>query len=131
MKLEEIKNPEFKNLINLAYMQGENSNEEAIIKIEQDMKEYIQENELIISVEENEPVKIPYGNDDDYIVPVFTDEREYTLGMQYFSLNVMDENKNYIIEKLDYFKKLKEDPKFLGFLVNISSVSYILNVSLL
>ena len=95
------------------------------------MKEYIQENELIISVEENEPVKIPYGNDDDYIVPVFTDEREYTLGMQYFSLNVMDENKDYIIEKLDYFKILKEDPKFLGFLVNISSVSYILNVSLL
>ena len=131
MKLEEIKNPEFKNLINLAYMQGENGNEEAIIKIEQDMKEYIQENELIISVEDDEAVKIPYGNDDDYIVPVFTDEREYTLGMQYFSLNVMDENKDYIIEKLDYFKKLKEDPKFLGFLVNISSVSYILNVSLL
>ena len=131
MKLEEIKNPEFKNLINLAYMQGENGNEEAIIKIEQDMKEYIQENELIISVEDDEAVKIPYGNDDDYIVPVFTDKREYTLGMQYFSLNVMDENKDYIIEKLDYFKKLKEDPKFLGFLVNISIVSYILNVSLL
>ena len=131
MKLEEIKNPEFKNLINLAYMQGENGNEEAIIKIEQDMKEYIQENELIISVEDDEAVKIPYGNDDDYIVPVFTDKREYTLGMQYFSLNVMDENKDYIIEILDYFKKLKEDPKFLGFLVNISSVSYILNISLL
>ena len=39
--------------------------------------------------------------------------------------------KEYVIEKLDYFKKLKEDPKFLGFLVNISSVSYILNTSLL
>ena len=36
-----------------------------------------------------------------------------------------------IIEKLDYFKKLKEDPKFLGYLVNISSVSYIINTSLL
>ena len=131
MKLEEIKNPEFKNLINLAYMQGENGNEEAIIKIEQGMKEYLQENELIISVENEEPVKIPYGNDDEYIVPVFTDEREYVLGMQYFSLNVMDENKDYIIEKLDYFKKLEDDPKFLGYLVNISSVSYILNVSLL
>ena len=131
MKLEEIKNPEFKNLINLAYMQGENGNEEAIIKIEQDMKEYIQDNEFIISTEESKPVRIPYGNDDEYIVPVFTDEREYILGMQYFSLNVMDENKDYIIEKLDYFKKLKDDPKFLGYLVNISSVSYILNVSLL
>ena len=131
MKLEEITNPEFKNMINLAYMQGENNNQEAIDKIEQDMKEYIKENPLIISIEDNKPVKIPYGNHDEYIVPVFTDEREYTLGMQYFSLNVMDENKDYIIEKLDYFKKLKEDPKFLGFLVNISSVSYILNTNLL
>lgn len=132
MKLEEIKNPELKNLINLAYMQGENGNEEAILKIEEDMKEYIKKNPLIISVENNEAVKIPYGNEDEYIVPVFTDEREYVLGMQYFSLNVMDENKSYIIEKLDYFnEKLKSDPKFLGYLVNISSVSYILNTSLL
>ena len=131
MKLEEITHPEFKNLINLAYMQGENGNEEAIIKIEQDMKEYIQDNQFIISIEDNKPVKIPYGNDDEYIVPIFTDEREYTLGMQYFSLNVMDENKEYIIEKLDYFKKLKGDPNFLGYLVNISSVSYIINTSLL
>ena len=131
MKLEEIKHPEFKNLINLAYMQGENGNEEAILKIEQDMKGYIQDNQFIISIEDNEPVKIPYGNDDEYIVPIFTDEREYILGMQYFSLNVMDDNKEYIIEKLDYFKKLKEDPNFLGYLVNISSVSYIINTSLL
>lgn len=132
MKLEEIKNPELKNLINLAYMQGENGNEEAILKIEEDMKEYIKKNPLIISVENNEAVKIPYGNENEYIVPVFTDEREYVLGMQYFSLNVMDENKSYIIEKLDYFnEKLKSDPKFLGYLVNISSVSYILNTSLL
>lgn len=131
MKLEEINNPEFKNLINLAYMQGENNNQEAILKIEEDMKEYIKENQFIISTEDDKPVKIPYGNDDEYIVPVFTDYREYTLGMQYFSLNVMDENKDYIIEKLDYFKKLEDDPKFLGYLVNISSVSYILNVSLL
>ena len=86
---------------------------------------------IIISIEDNEPVKIPYGNDGEYVVPIFTDEREYTLGMQYFSLNVMDENKEYIIEKLDYFKKLREDPNFLGYLVNISSVSYIINTSLL
>lgn len=131
MKLEEITNPEFKNMINLAYMQGENNNQEAIDKIEQDMKEYLKENPLIISTEDNEPVKIPYGNHDEYIVPVFTDEKEYTLGMQYFSLNVMDENKDYIIEKLDSQKKLKEDTKFLGFLVNISSVSYILNTTFL
>lgn len=131
MKLDEIKNPEFKNYINLAYMQGENNNMKAIEKIEEDMKEYIKNNYFIISIEDDKPVKIPYGNDDEYIVPVFTDEREYILGMQYFSLNVMDENKEYIIEKLDYFNQLKQDSKFLGYLVNISSVSYILNTDLL
>lgn len=131
MKIEEIENPEFKNYMNLAYMQGENNNREAVLKIEQDMKEYIDENPFIISVESGKPVKIPYANDGEYIVPIFTDEREYSLGMQYFSLNEMAENKGYVIEKLDYFKKLREDPNFLGFLVNISSVSYIINTSLL
>lgn len=131
MKLDKIKNPEFKNYINLAYMQGENNNMQAIEKIEEDMKEYIKNNYFIISIEDDKPVKIPYGNDDEYIVPVFTDKREYVLGMQYFSLNVMDENKEYIIEKLDYFNQLKQDSKFLGYLVNISSVSYILNTDLL
>ncbi len=131
MKIEEINHPELKNYINLAYMQGENGNQEAVLKIEEDMKEYLKDNVFIISVEDNEPVKIPYGNDGDYIVPIFTDKREYDMGMQYFSLNEMAENKDYIIEKTDFFKKLKEDPNFLGFLVNISSVSYIINTSLL
>lgn len=131
MKIEEISHPELKNYINLAYMQGENGNQEAVLKIEEDMKEYLKDNVFIISVEDNEPVKIPYGNDGDYIVPIFTDQREYDMGMQYFSLNEMAENKDYVIEKTDYFKKLKEDPNFLGFLVNISSVSYIINTSLL
>ncbi len=131
MKIEEISHPELKNYINLAYMQGENGNQEAVLKIEEDMKEYLKDNAFIISTEDNEPVKIPYGNDGDYIVPIFTDKREYDMGMQYFSLNEMAENKDYIIEKTDYFKKLKEDPNFLGFLVNISSVSYIINTSLL
>ena len=131
MKIEEITHPELKNYINLAYMHGENENQEAVQKIEEDMKEYLKGNEFIISIENNEPVKIPYGNDGDYIVPIFTDKREYDMGMQYFSLNEMAENKDYIIEKTDYFKKLKEDPNFLGFLVNISSVSYIINTSLL
>ena len=56
MKIEEIENPEFKNYMNLAYMQGENNNREAVLKIEQDMKEYIDENPFIISVENGKPV---------------------------------------------------------------------------
>ena len=131
MKLEEIKHPELKNHINMVYMHGENQNQEAIEKTEQEIKEYISDKEFIISVEDNEPVKIPYGNDGKYLVPIFTDALEYENGMQYFSLNVMDENKEYIIEKLDYFKKLKEDPNFLGYLVNIARVSYIINITLL
>lgn len=131
MKIEEVKHPELKNHINMIYMHGENQNQEAIERTEDEIRKYISDNEFIISIEDGTPVRIPYGNDGQYIVPIFTDALEYEIGMQYFSLNVMDENKDYIIEKLDYFKKLKEDPKFLGYLVNISSVSYILNISLL
>ena len=51
--------------------------------------------------------------------------------MEYFRLNEMDENKEYVIEKLDYYKKLKEDPNFLGYIVNIARISYILNIAIL
>ena len=131
MKLEEIKHPELKNHINMIYMHGENQNQEAIEKTEQEIKEYISDKEFIISIEDDNPVRIPYGNDGKYLVPIFTDALEYKNGMQYFSLNVMDENKEYIIEKLDYFKKLKEDPNFLGYIVNIARVSYIINTTLI
>ena len=131
MKLEEIKHPELKNHINMIYMHGENQNQKAIENTENEIKDYIKDAYFIISVENSKPVKIPYGNDGQYIVPIFTDALEYKNGMQYFSLNVMDENKDYLIEKLDYFKNLKEDPNFLGFLVNVSRVSYIINTTLL
>lgn len=131
MKIEEIKHPELKNHINMIYMHGENQNQKAIEKTENEIKEYIKDNYFIISIEDENPVKIPYANDGQYLVPIFTDEAEYINGMQYFSLNVMDENKEYIIEKLDYFKKLKEDPNFLGYIVNIARVSYIINPTLL
>ncbi|WP_407421360.1 hypothetical protein [Methanobrevibacter sp.] len=131
MKIEEINHPELKDHINMIYMHGENQNQKAIERTEMEIKEYISDKEFIISIEDNEPVKIPYGNDGKYIVPIFTDALEYKNGMQYFSLNVMDENKECIIEKLDYFKKLKEDPNFLGYIVNIARVSYIINITLL
>ena len=115
----------------MIYMHSENQNQEAIDKTESEIKEYLKDKFFIISVEDEQPVKIPYANDGEYIVPIFTDEQEYINGMQYFSFNVMDENKDYVIEKLDYFKKLKEDPNFLGYIVNIARVSYILNTSLI
>ena len=132
MKIEEIKHPELKNHINMIYMHGENENQKAIEKTESEIKEYIKDKEFIISIEDNEPVKIPYGNDGNYLVPIFTDALEYKNGMQYFSLNVMDENKEYIIAKLEkYNKKLKENPNFLGYIVNIARVSYIINITLI
>lgn len=131
MKIEDINNPELKNHINMIYMHGENQNQKAIDETEEKIRNYIKENYLIISVEDGKPVKIPYANDGEYLVPAFTDEHEYVMGMQYFSLNVMDENKEYVIEKLEHFKKLKEDPNFLGYIINIARVSYIINTSLL
>ena len=99
--LEEIKHPELKNHINMMYMHGENNNQEAIEKTEAIIKDYIQDKEFIISVEDDEPVKIPYANDGEYLVPIFTDKQEYENGMEYFRLNEMDENKEYAIEKLN------------------------------
>lgn len=131
MKIEEIKHPELKNHINMMYMHGENQNQEAIEKTENTIKDYIKDKYFIISIENDEPVKIPYANDGEYLVPLFTDALEYEKGMDYFKLNEMDANKGYIIEKLDYFKKLKEDPNFLGYIVNIARVSYILNIAIL
>lgn len=132
MKIEEIKHPELKNHINMIYMHGENENQKAIEKTESEIKEYIKDKEFIISIENGETVKIPYGNDGNYLVPIFTDALEYKNGMQYFSLNVMDENKEYVIDKLEkYNKKLKEDPNFLGYIVNIARVSYIINITLI
>ncbi|WP_296799912.1 hypothetical protein [uncultured Methanobrevibacter sp.] len=132
MKIEEIKHPELKNHINMIYMHGENENQKAIEKTESEIKEYIKDKEFIISIEDGETVKIPYGNDGNYLVPIFTDALEYKNGMQYFSLNVMDENKEYVIDKLEkYNKKLKEDPNFLGYIINIARVSYIINITLI
>ena len=132
MKIEEIKHPELKNHINMIYMHGENENQKAIEKTESEIKEYIKDKEFIISIEDGETVKIPYGNDGNYLVPIFTDALEYKNGMQYFSLNVMDENKEYVIDKLEkYNKKLKEDPNFLRYIINIARVSYIINITLI
>lgn len=131
MKIEEIEHPKLKNHIQMIYMHGENQNQDAIDKTEAEIKEYIKDKCFIISIEDENPVKIPYANDGEYLVPIFTDEHEYTMGMQYFSFNVMDENKEYIIEKLDYFNQLNGDPNFLGYIVNIARVSYIINRDLL
>ncbi|MGN0177260.1 MAG: hypothetical protein ACI389_05465 [Methanobrevibacter sp.] len=130
MNLEKIKHPELKNHINMIYMHGENQNQTAINKVETEIKDYIYNKEFIISTKEEKPLKIPYANDGEYLVPIYTDEKEYITAMDYFSLNKI-ENKEYIIEKLNYFKKIKEDPNFLGYIVNIARVSYIINPTLL
>ena len=130
MNLEKIKHPELKNHINMIYMHGENQNQTAINKVETEIKDYIYNKEFIISTKEEKPLKIPYANDGEYLVPIYTDEKQYITAMDYFSLNKI-ENKEYIIEKLNYFKKIKEDPNFLGYIVNIAIVSYIINPTLL
>ena len=40
----------------------------------------------------------------------------------------MIENKTAKTVKLEYFKKIKENPNFLGLLINIATVSYIINL---
>mgnify|MGYP000005007410 FL=1 len=127
MKIEEIEHHDLKNYINAIYLHGENKNKEAIEKTEEQIKEYLNSHEFIISIENKKPIKIPYGliEDEKYVVPIYTDLKEYEKGLEYYSLNEMDENKDYEIKKLCEYKKINEDPNFLGYLINMASVSYI------
>lgn len=120
MKAEDIKHPELKQLINMSYLHGENNNQEMIEKTDSQIREYLSKNIFIISSKNDELFTIPYGNDGEYVIPIFTDLREYERGMEYYDLNEMD-NDEFIIEKIEKI----DDPNFLGYLINIASVSYI------
>ena len=121
MKAEDIKHPELKQLINMSYLHGENNNQKMIEKTDEEIKEYLSENTFIISSNKNEFFTIPYGNDGEYVIPIFTDLLEYERGMEYYDLNEMSENKDYVIKKIEKI----DDPNFLGYLINIARVSYI------
>ena len=121
MKIEDIKHPELKQLINMSYLHGENENHEMIEKTDLEIKDYLSKNIFIISTENNKLLTIPYANDGQYVIPIFTDLAEYEHGMEYYRLNEMDENKDYSIKKIEKI----DDPNFLGYLINIASVSYI------
>ena len=121
MKIEDIKHPEIKQLINMIYLHSENENEEMIEKTDREIKEYLKNNEFIISTENDKLLTIPYANDGQYVIPIFTDSLEYERGMEYYRLNEMDENKSSVIKKIEKI----DDPNFLGYLINIASVSYI------
>lgn len=121
MKIEEMKHPELKQLINMIYLHGENNNQKMIEQTDEEIKEYLLDNTFIISTENNEILTIPYGNNGEFVVPIFTDLAEYERGMEYYRLNEMDENKSYVIKKIERI----DNPNFLGYLINIASVSYI------
>ncbi len=122
-----MRNEDIKHKIELAYLHEENNNKEAVKKINNEIKELLKKSQLITLTEEEKLIKIPYGNDGDFIIPVFSDEKELEKGMEYFRLNEMVENKTTKTVKLEYFKKIKENPNFLGLLINIATVSYIIN----
>lgn len=123
-----MRNEDIKHKIELAYLHEENNNKEAVKKINNEIKELLKKSQLITLTEEEKLIKIPYGNDGDFIIPVFSDEKELEKGMEYFRLNEMVENKTTKTVKLEYFKKIKENPNFLGLLINIATVSYIINL---
>ncbi len=121
MKIEDIKHPELKQLINMIYLHEENNNQKMIEKTDNEIKDYLKDNIFIISSENDEYFTIPYGNDGEYVIPIFTDSIEYERGMEYYDLNEMSENKDFMIKKIEKV----DDPNCLGYLINIASVSYI------
>ncbi|MDO5849495.1 MAG: hypothetical protein Q4P18_08160 [Methanobrevibacter sp.] len=129
MEIEDIKNPNMKSQIQMAYLHGENNNQEAIEKVNKTIIELIETSPLITVTENDEHVKIPYGNDGEFIIPIFTDKQELEKGLEYFRLNEMSENKVPKIVEIDYFKKIRDNPNFLGLLINIATVSYIISLN--
>lgn len=123
-----MRNDDIKNKIELAYLHGENNNEKEVKKVNNEIREILESSELLTVTEEKKLIKIPYGNDGDFVIPVFSDEKELEKGLEYFRLNEMIENKTAKTVKLEYFKKIKENPNFLGLLINIATVSYIINL---
>ena len=121
MKAEEIKHPELKQMISMSYLHGENGNAEMVEKTDEDIRQYLSCNIFIVSTENGKAVRIPYANDGEYVIPIFTDFKEYERGMEYYQLNEMDENKSFEVKKIEKI----DDPNFLGYLINIASVSYI------
>ena len=122
-----MRNDDIKNKIELAYLHGENNNEKEVKKVNNEIREILESSELLTVTEEKKLIKIPYGNDGDFVIPVFSDEKELEKGLEYFRLNEMIENKTAKTVKLEYFKKIKENPNFLGLLIDIATVSYIIN----
>ena len=59
MKIEDIKHPELKQLINMSYLHGENNNPEMVEKTDCEIKNYLSENTFIISTENNDLLTIP------------------------------------------------------------------------
>lgn len=124
-----MRNDYIKNKIELTYLHGENNNEKEVKKVNNEIREILESSELLTVTEEKKLIKIPYGNDGDFVIPVFSDEKELEKGLEYFRLNEMIENKTAKTVKLEYFKKIKENPNFLGLLIDIATVSYIINLN--
>ncbi len=124
-----MRNDDIKNKIELVYLHEENNNEKEVKKVNNEIREILESSELLTVTEEKKLIKIPYGNDGDFVIPVFSDENELEKGLEYFRLNEMIENKTAKTVKLEYFKKIKENPNFLGLLIDIATVSYIINLN--
>lgn len=124
-----MRNDDIKNKIELVYLHEENNNEKEVKKVNNGIREILESSELLTVTEEKKLIKIPYGNDGDFVIPVFSDEKELEKGLEYFRLNEMIENKTAKTVKLEYFKKIKENPNFLGLLIDIATVSYIINLN--
>ena len=95
------------------------------------LKESLSKSIFISVKEDGKLVKIPYGLEDKYLIPIFLDLREFERGIEYFRLNEMDKNKEMTVETVDSYKKIKEDPNFLGFVVDIANLNYSIDADLI
>lgn len=112
--------------INLAYLHGENNNEDKVDEVNKKIRNILSSNEFITVKDNNTFLKIPYGNDGEYVIPIFSELLEYEKGLEYFRLNDMAENKLPFIMDINSFNEFKDDSNCLGLLINIATSSYII-----
>ena len=119
-----------KQLIQLAYMHEENGNYEKIDDINNQIVNQLNNNKILTILNNEKFIKIPHGNDNNYIIAILTDISEVQKAKEYFDFNEVPytEEKEVLIK--DFEKIIKEDPNFLGFNINISNLSYFLDKNL-
>lgn len=113
-----------KNLIQQIYMAEANENFDKISILNNQIVEQLNENKFYTILNNEADIKIPHGNDNNYLIAIYTDIGEVEKAKDYYKFNEIEYTAEKEISISDYEKIIKEDSYFLGFQINIANLSY-------